>query len=81
MVTVTVSRPATQGALSIPSRSITRIEGKPTVFLRVPEGFAPTPVSIRGKTADTATIEGKIQAGEEIAVTGVAQLEKMLAGG
>jgi cobalt-zinc-cadmium efflux system membrane fusion protein len=81
MVTVTVSRPAVQGTLSVPSRSITRIEGKPTVFIRVAEGFAATPVSIRGKSADIATIEGKIQAGQEIAVTGVAQLEKILAGG
>jgi cobalt-zinc-cadmium efflux system membrane fusion protein len=81
MMTVTVSRPAAKGALSVPSRSITRIGGKPTVFLRVGEGFAATPVSIRGKTVDTATIEGEISAGQEIAVTGIVQLEKMLTGG
>ena len=81
MVTVTVSRPAAKGALSVPSRSITRIGGKPTVFLRVGEGFAATPVSIRGKTADTATIEGEINAGQEVAVSGIVQLEKMLTGG
>jgi membrane fusion protein, heavy metal efflux system len=80
MTTVTVSKPAAKGAFSIPSRSITRIDGKPTVFLRVADGFAPTPVSIRGKTADAATIEGEIKAGQEVAVTGIAQLEKMLAG-
>ena len=81
MVTLTVSRPAAKGALSVPSRSITRIGGKPTVFLRVGEGFAATPVSIRGKTADTATIEGEINAGQEVAVSGIVQLEKMLTGG
>ncbi len=81
MVTLTVSRPAAKGALSVPSRSITRIGGKPAVFLRVGEGFAATPVSIHGKTADTATIEGGIKAGQEVAVTGIVQLEKMLTGG
>ncbi len=81
MVTLTVSRPAAKGALSVPSRSITRIGGKPTVFLRVGEGFAATPVSVRGKTADTATIEGEINAGQEVAVSGIVQLEKMLTGG
>lgn len=81
MVTVTVAKPASPEALTVPSRSITHIDGKPTVFLRVPEGFAPTPVSVRGKTADAATIEGKIKPGQEIAVTGVAQLEKMLLAG
>jgi membrane fusion protein, heavy metal efflux system len=81
MATVTVSKPAAPGALTVPSSSITRIDGKPTVFLRVGEGFAATPVSIRGKTADEATIEGEIKPGQEIAVTGIAQLEKMLAGG
>jgi membrane fusion protein, heavy metal efflux system len=80
MVTVSVSKPAPKGALKIPSRSITLIGGKATVFLRVPEGFAPTPVSILGKTADAATIEGEIKAGQGVAVTGIAQLEKMLAG-
>jgi cobalt-zinc-cadmium efflux system membrane fusion protein len=81
MVTATVSKPASKGALSVPSRSITRIAGTPTVFLRVGDGFTATPVSIRGKTAETATIEGEIKPGQEVAVTGIVQLEKMLAGG
>ena len=81
MVALTISKPAAKGALSVPARSITRIRGMPAVFVRVGDGFAATPVSIRGKTADIATIEGKITPGQEVAVTGIVQLEKMLAGG
>ena len=81
MVALTVSKPATKDALSVPAQSITRIAGTPTVFLRAGDGFVATPVSIRGKTAETATIEGAIRPGQEVAVTGIVQLEKILAGG
>ena len=81
MVALTVLKPAAKGALSVPARSITRIRGMPAVFVRVVEGFSATPVSIRGKTADAATVEGEIAPGQEVAVTGIVQLEKMLTGG
>ena len=81
MVAATVARPAPNGTLTVPSPAITWVEGKTVVFLRTNEGFAVAPVSLRSKTADVATIDGgKIKEGQQVAVTGVVQLEKMMAG-
>jgi cobalt-zinc-cadmium efflux system membrane fusion protein len=80
MVTLTVSHPAVKGAMDVSSRSVTHINGKPVVFTRSQEGFTVTPVSIRGSTADIITITGDLETGQEVAVTGIAQLEKMQAG-
>jgi hypothetical protein len=55
MVTLTISRPSQKAAVSVPAQSITYIEGKPVVFAWTGSGFAVTPVSVLGKTADIAT--------------------------
>lgn len=80
MVTLTISRPSQKAAVSVPAQSITYIEGKPVVFAWTGSGFAVTPVSVLGKTAEIATVEGSLTPGQEVAATGIVQLEKMLAG-
>ncbi len=80
MVTLTVSRRSGKGALAVHAHCITYLNGQAVVFKRSGEGFTVIPVSILGKTPELATIEGNLTAGEEIAMTGIAELEKMLAG-
>ena len=80
MVTLTISRPSQKSALSVPSQSITYAAGKQVVFKWTGGGFALTPVSVLGKTAEIATVEGSLTPGQEVAVTGIVQLEKMMAG-
>ena len=80
MVTLSVSRPLAEGALSVPPRSLAHLSGKHVVFKRTDSGFAVTPVSVRGEASGSATVDGGISAGDEVAVSGIAELEKILAG-
>lgn len=80
MVTLTISRPSEKAALNVSPQSITYAGGKPVVFRWTGNGFEVTPVSVLGKTAEIATVEGNLAPGQEVAVTGIAQLEKMMAG-
>lgn len=80
MVTLTVTRPTKKGAVSVPSQSVAYIDGKPVVFLWTGIAFNVTPVSVLGKTVDVATVEGGLASGQEVAATGIADLEKMMAG-
>jgi len=80
MVTLTVSRPSAKAAVNVPPQAITYVAGRPVVFKWTGTGFAVTPVIVLGKTAEMATIEGSLAPGQEVAVTGIVQLEKMMAG-
>lgn len=80
MVGLTVTHETTSGAVSVPRNAVAVIAGEPAVFVRTNEGFALTPVKVRGRSAETATIEGAVKAGQQVAGSGLAQLEKMSAG-
>lgn len=81
MVTLTVSHDAPSDAVSVPRSSVSIIGGEPMVFVRTSEGFALTPVKVRGRSSETATIEGDLKPGQQVASSGIAQLEKMQAAG
>jgi len=80
MVTITVSRRLSKVAVAVPPQAITYADGRPIVFKWNGSGFAAISVAVLSKTAQIATVEGNLAAGQEVAVTGVAQLEKMMAG-
>lgn len=80
MVTLTVTHETADGAVSVPRSALTVISGEPTVFVRTNAGFSATPVKVRGRSAETATIEGNIKPGQQVASSGLAQLEKMSGG-
>ncbi len=80
MVTLTISRSSQKAALNLPSQSITYAGGKPVVFKWTGSGFAVTPVSVLGRTTEIATVAGSLTPGQEVAATGIVQLEKMMAG-
>ncbi len=81
MVTLTVSHEAPSNAVSVPRSAVSVIGGEPIVFVRTSDGFTPTPVTIRGRSPETATIEGDVKPGQRVASSGLAQLEKLQAGG
>jgi cobalt-zinc-cadmium efflux system membrane fusion protein len=80
MVTLTISRPSQKAAVNVPPQSITYAGGKPVVFRWNGNGFEVTPVLVLGKSAAIATVEASLTPGQEVAVTGIVQLEKMMAG-
>lgn len=80
MVTLTVTQEAAKGAVSVPRDAVTFVAGEPVVFLRTGTGFAMTPVKVRGRSAEIATIEGEVKPGQQVASSGLALLEKMSTG-
>ena len=80
MITITASRRLSKEAMNVPTQAVIYADGKPIVFRWMGSGFTVTPVSVLGKTAEIATVEGGLAPGDAVAVTAVAQLEKMMAG-
>lgn len=80
MVTLTASRRLAKEAVNIPPQAVTYADGRPVVFVWTGGAFNAIPVSVLGRTAEIATVEGNLAPGQQVAVTGVVQLEKMMAG-
>jgi cobalt-zinc-cadmium efflux system membrane fusion protein len=80
MVTVAVQQPAENGSLEVPSTAVVWMNGRTVVFVKVSNGFAPREVQVRGRTADSATVQGNLKPDEKVAFTGLAQLEKLASG-
>ncbi len=79
MVTLSIHREAAAGGFAVPAQSVVWLAGAPNVFVRTPAGFAVLPVTLKGKTLHGATIEGDLSPGQQVAVSGLAQLENMAA--
>jgi cobalt-zinc-cadmium efflux system membrane fusion protein len=80
MLTVTASRRLSKEAVNVPPQAIVYADGRPFVFVWTGGAFAAIPVSVLGRTGQIATVEGNLSPGQQVAVTGVVQLEKMMAG-
>jgi membrane fusion protein, heavy metal efflux system len=78
MVTLSIHREAKVGGFAVPARSVVWLAGQPSVFVRTTAGFAALPVTLKGKTLVGATIEGALSPGQQVAVSGLAQLENMM---
>jgi membrane fusion protein, heavy metal efflux system len=78
MVTLSVHRAAAASGLDVPAQAIVWLHGEPTVFVRTQTGFTAVPITLKGKTLVSATIEGAVSAGQKVAVSGLAQLENMV---
>lgn len=79
MVTISVVRRAETGVLEVPARALSFLDGKPTVFRRTDAGFVAQPVTLRGRSLETASVTGQLAPGEQVATSGLAVLENMLA--
>jgi cobalt-zinc-cadmium efflux system membrane fusion protein len=80
MVTLSVLRPTETGGLEIPATSVAWIGDQYVVFVKSDGGFTATAVTVRGKSPLGATVAGDMRPGEQVAVSGLPQLEAMLAG-
>ncbi len=80
MVTIEIAKRSKAAGLEVPSAALGWIDGAFAVFVRTPSGFTLQRASVRSRTADVATIEGDIKAGDRVAASGLSQLEKMAAG-
>ncbi len=78
LVTISVLRTAKLGGLNVPAKSVVYITGEPNVFVRTKVGFSLQPVTLRGKSTRSATIEGNIKPGQKVATSGLALLENMI---
>ncbi len=73
-----LSRATTEAKLiSAPARSIVQIDGQDHVFRRTPDGFAPTPVQVVGRTEEAATLRGGLRPGDAVATSGLTELKAL----
>jgi RND family efflux transporter MFP subunit len=78
-VEASLGRSGAGAAFSVPAQSVTRIAGKPVVFVRTAQGFRAQPVEIVGEAADLAVVAG-LRGDEQVAVKGIAALKAAAAG-
>lgn len=78
LVSVTIERPAESGAVSVPTTAVSRLAGDTAVFVRNDNGFTRTPVELKGHTSAAATVIGSFSPDDEVASSGLPQLEQML---
>jgi hypothetical protein len=78
--TITIVRPSTEKEYEISTSAISWIGGASYVFARTEGGFSPLPITIKGRTDDIATVEADLRPGQQFAVNGLTQLEKMMTG-
>tara|TARA_A100001391_G_scaffold46046_1_gene27105 strand:- start:25905 stop:27002 length:1098 start_codon:yes stop_codon:yes gene_type:complete len=74
-VMVVIVGSASEEGVSVPSRAVTRIGGVPNVFVRSGEGFEPRPVEVVAEAGDRTVLSGGLEAGDVVAVSGVAELK------
>lgn len=73
-----LSRATTDARLmSAPARSVVQIDGQDHVFRRTPDGFAPTPVQVVGRTEEAATLRGGLRPGDAVATSGLTELKAL----
>ena len=78
MVTLSIHRQAAVSGVEVPVQAVVWLGAAPSVFVRTETGFVVQPVVLKGKTLRAATIAGGLIAGQKVAVSGLAQLEKMI---
>lgn len=80
MVALDIGKSGTADGLEVAADALGWIDGAFAVFVRTPGGFAMERVKVRARTSALATIEADLKPGQQVAVTGLSQLEKMSAG-
>ena len=80
MVTLSVLRPTETGGLSVPAAAVAWVGNTPAVFVKNDSGFELTPVTLRGTSPMAATVAGNVLPGQEVAASGLPQLEAMIGG-
>ncbi len=79
-VMVVIHHDSAQPGVSVPSRAMTTIDGKPHVLLRTSKGFAPRAVTVAGQSGDRTILSDGLKPGDKVAVSGISELKMLLAG-
>lgn len=64
-----------KAVFKIPNTAIARNEGKAYIFIRKPQGFLVTPITVVGKQDDQSIVSGELSADQDIAVKGAVALK------
>jgi cobalt-zinc-cadmium efflux system membrane fusion protein len=72
---VRIIQPSGRSAFKIPNAAIAQNEGKAFIFIRQPQGFLVTPVTVVGKQETDSIICGELIGNEDIAVNGAVALK------
>lgn len=67
-VTAAISVAGGSGGILAPQEAVQTVEGRPTVFVRVPQGFKATPVTLGQPSGEAVTILSGLTGREQIAV-------------
>ena len=82
IVRVRIAGELPEGAvLEAPASSVIPVDGKLIVFIATKTGFKAAAVKILARTSDTVTLVGEIEAGENVATSGLTELKAMLLAG
>lgn len=79
-VMVVIHHDSAQPGVSVPSRAMTTIDGKPHVLLQTGKGFAPRAVTVAGQSGDRTILSDGLKPGDKVAVSGISELKMLLAG-
>ena len=77
---VVIHHDGAQPGISVPSRAMTTIDGKPHVLLQTGKGFAPRAVTVAGQSGDRTILSDGLKPGDKVAVSGISELKMLLAG-
>lgn len=77
--TVTLLKPATAGAIAVPSDAVVMIEGKTVVFVRTSGGIVRRAVTSAGAAGDQTVLLSGVKAGEQVAISGTSELKALAA--
>jgi membrane fusion protein, heavy metal efflux system len=80
LVSITLNRRAETGSYEVPAAAVAWINNAHAVFARNKAGFALTPIVLKGKSRASATVTGALAPDQEIAASGLPQLEALLQG-
>ena len=68
-------RPGTGEAWQVPLAAVAHDGRQAHVFVRTPDGFEARPVTVQASAGQTVQVQGRLKAGEQVAVSGVVALK------
>ena len=66
---------AGEARFRVPDNAVVRHQGEDWVFVHVPQGFRPIPVTVHGNRDGDTVVSGPLAAGQEVAVSGLAAIK------
>jgi cobalt-zinc-cadmium efflux system membrane fusion protein len=79
-VSIATASGGTTAQWEIPNRAMTRVDGKPQIFVKSAKGFRPVAVNVLHEGAQNTVITGPLNGDETIAVGGVSALKADMMG-